>query len=131
SAPSRRTSLSRAKSRDQRRHSDDLWLHGCTSDDPSTALGINCKTYDLSQPAGRNPLAPGVVPELVVGALRALDVEIGVWDLLHRELELRRVVSELRRLVAEGDEAGDVGAERLGAGHEKVAVLAHLPDLLL
>src|SRR5205814_5148325 len=83
----------------------------------------------LSQPSRRHAHPPRVVAELRVGAFGARDLQIGVWDLLDHHLQLRRVVAELRRAVAEGEEAGDVGAERFDARDQKIAILARLPNL--
>src|ERR1051326_5776574 len=63
------------------------------------------------QPPWHDALHARFVAEVVVRALGAGDGQLGVRDLVDGVLERRRVVAELRRLVAEGEEAGDVRAE--------------------
>src|ERR1051326_2603800 len=84
-----------------------------------------------AQPPWHDALHARFVTEVVVRALGAGDGQLGVRDLVDGVLERRRVVAELRRLVAEGEEAGDVGAERICLLLQQIEVLLRPPDRLL
>src|SRR5260370_36852929 len=85
----------------------------------------------LSQPPRHDPQAPGIVAELVPGALGALDLVLLGWNVGQRVLQLGRLILELGRLETEREEAVYLRLELLGAVDEKIAVLQRLADALL
>src|SRR5437016_3240865 len=91
----------------------------------------NAAAAALPQPSRHYALPSGVIEELAIGAFGALEFELRSRDLLFDRGKLRGLIGELGRLVAEGEEAGDLGPELFGAVDQQVELLLRPPHRLL